>query len=182
MNVPAGTYTGVQTASVPGRELNQASYTVQVGLSVPGVVYSVSDVKNMRILGSVTLVKKAEGTAADDAGLNDALFTLEWEDVSGAWEPVGTFLTGKSYAAPDPALAKPAADDGTLSIAGLGWGTYRLTETKAPVGYALGATPAAFAFKVGPDNDRDVRLTWDFGAIENARAVAPLARTGDPFA
>jgi hypothetical protein len=58
------------------------------------------------------------------------------------------------------------ARPGYLSVGGLAWGTYTLTETKAPAGYVLDTT--ARAVTIG-----GTALTANLGAIKNTQQRVP---------
>ena len=112
-------------------------------------------VTNTRILGSLSLTKVAVWTSK---GLQGAEFTL----------------TGpNSY---KNILTTDA--NGKLSVDGLAWGKYTVTETKAPAGYMLGETPWTKTFTVGPVAD-DVKLAWDLGKVDNTATRVSLLKVDD---
>lgn len=84
-------------------------------------------------------------------------------------------------------LTNKATGDGEYSFEGLPWGTYTVTETKAPDGYNLDSTPHEFVIRpltagekpngtsVGIEGDN--QFTVNLGSIENTPGVV-LPETG----
>lgn len=121
-------------------------------------------VANARIPGSLALEKV---DAADGAPLDGAQFTLVRLDAAGD-VPVGTFETGKAYASPAD-MRQVSAAAGVLSVGGLAWGAYRITETRAADGYAPGVNAPSYEFVIGPDDGMDVALAWNKDGVANDR-------------
>src|SRR5690606_32266742 len=121
-----GTYTVVETAVPPGYEqADPASVAVTVaqdGTVEPDPVRMV----NSKRPGSLRILKE------DDEGrsLGGATFV-----VTGPSYPQGiTVMDGGANDA-------DGAADGKIELTGLAWGQYAITETQAPDGYRLDATP-----------------------------------------
>lgn len=84
-------------------------------------------------------------------------------------------------------LTNTATEDGKYSFEGLPWGTYTVTETKAPDGYNLDSTPHEFVIRPltageNPDGtsvgiEGDNQFTVNLGSIENTPGVV-LPETG----
>ncbi|MBT2653232.1 SpaA isopeptide-forming pilin-related protein [Oceanobacillus sp. ISL-73] len=115
-----GTYQLVETATLPGYELDDTPITFDIGLGQSEVT-EVS-FENPLSTGSVELVKVNE----DGETLEGAVFTLV--DENG--EELQTDLTTNA--------------DGVLTVENLKPGNYAFVETEAPFGYQLDDTPIEF--------------------------------------
>ncbi|MEE0753118.1 SpaA isopeptide-forming pilin-related protein, partial [Frisingicoccus sp.] len=101
-------------------------------------------VQNTRIMGSVAIKKQSDDR--EPLALNGAQFKLtkvkeaDGTAIENAAPHIFTFESGKNYKVDGDGFSVDAAAasvDGILKISGLDWGSYTLTETKAPDGYKL---------------------------------------------
>lgn len=151
------TFTVDNTAAFQGAELKLSEAVDPATASAYGLVvenahYEGGKVANGRKLGSVALTKVA---AATNEGLAGAEFELAGPDGS-----IATVSTG---------------EDGSLSVAALAWGTYTVTETKAPDGYRLGAQPYSKTFEIGAGN-ADSTPSVDLGTVGNEPIEVSFAK------
>lgn len=159
-NLRWGTYTLIETNAPQGyvgeeqREFTINGETVRDGLAL-------ATIENDRVLGSVTWTK------VDASDPETLLAGSEWTLTGPAEaETVVQDCIEDPCTGPDQ---NPSA--GEFRLEGLAWGTYTLTETKAPPGYLLGAEGT---FEVGPGSNVDARLDWELGAFENEQQ-SPVA-------
>jgi len=95
----------------------------------------------------------------------DALGDIEGAEITGTADGILTFvITG---------TGQKGASDGTAILGELPYGTYRLTEIKAPEGYVLGNEPQTRTFTISR-SDRTISYTTDRMALEND-AMGPIA-------
>ncbi|MGL5417338.1 MAG: SpaA isopeptide-forming pilin-related protein, partial [Clostridium sp.] len=111
-----GTYTITETSAPTGYTLNKTPQTIQVTNATVGQV-QVATFKDSQVLGNLQIVK----TGINNTKLQGATFT-----VTGPNKFSTTVTTDKN---------------GVASLKDLAWGTYTVTETKAPAGYNLDTTP-----------------------------------------
>lgn len=108
-----------------------------------------------------------------DAGGSPVTKTVvDWSDASAT--PACDAST--SFCDTDPAA-------GTITLKGLEWGTYTLTETKAPAGHVLASK--AYTFTIARDKSTDtvdvskgLSQAVDLGSIENETSITALPLTG----
>lgn len=107
-------------------------------------------ITNIRQAGSVTLCK-VDGEKVEKE-LKGVTFTLYRQKEAGSlWEKVKEFFTGKKYKPTGEEISGDAlTTEGTLTIEGLEWGTYKLEETAAITGYKKGEV--SLEFTVGRDH------------------------------
>lgn len=143
-------------------------------------------VADTRKTGSVTWKKTDEkGPLAgsewslaftSDAGGSPVTKTVvDWSDASAT--PACDAST--SFCDTDPTA-------GTITLIGLEWGTYTLTETKAPAGHVL--TSKTYTFTIARDKSTDtvdvskgLSQAVDLGSIENETSVTSLPKTGSDW-
>ncbi|WP_438566154.1 MSCRAMM family protein, partial [Clostridium sp.] len=111
-----GTYTITETSAPAGYTLNKTPQTIQITNATVGQV-QVATFKDSQVLGSLQIVK----TGINNTKLQGATFT-----VTGPNKFSTTVTTN---------------NEGVASLNNLAWGTYTVTETKAPAGYNLDTTP-----------------------------------------
>lgn len=75
---------------------------------------------------------------------------------------------------------------GTITLTGLEWGTYTLTETKAPAGHQLAADAHTFTIArdqstATVDVSKGLSQAVDLGSIENETSVTSLPKTGSDW-
>uniref|UniRef100_UPI00243568FF MSCRAMM family protein n=1 Tax=Clostridium thermobutyricum TaxID=29372 RepID=UPI00243568FF len=111
-NLPWGTYIVKETKAPKGYNLNKTIKIVQVTNASVGQIQSLT-FNDTQILGNLNITKLGK----NGAKLEGAQFTIS--SSNGFNE---TVTTNK---------------DGVASLSNLPWGTYRIKETKAPLGYKL---------------------------------------------
>lgn len=100
-------------------------------------------------------------TKLEEEGLSD----IQGAEITGTADGILTFvITG---------TGQKGAGDGTALLGELPYGTYRLTEIKAPEGYVLGDEPQTRTFTISR-SDRTISYTTDRMALEND-AMGPIA-------
>ncbi|AZZ41362.1 hypothetical protein C0Z11_02615 [Acidipropionibacterium jensenii] len=117
--------------------------------------------------GSVTWTKKDSSAAL----LGGSEWTLT--PPGGAGAVTITDCTTSTCPAGDYTDQDPAP--GQFKLANLSWGSYTLTESKAPIGYVLDTTPHTFV--VGPDTTRNqvgVPGPTSIGDFTNTQAKVPV--------
>lgn len=145
-----GSYQLSEIAAPSGYQLDHTSHEFEVGPSSLSI--SLGALENAPKLGKVTWEKT--------------------DDTSGALLPGSRWLlTGpdgysRELADNDPSDTNSA--DGKLSVEGLPWGNYTLSETTPPEGYILDATPHELVVNAESD------AVGDFGVI--ADAMIPLKK------
>lgn len=129
-------------------------------------------VVNTRIPGVVTWSKVAAGVTGDDRYLSGSEWTLTLEGS----DPV-TVVDCTSAVCPAGAGLDQDPDPGRFLLTRLAWGSYTLTESRAPVGYVADATRT---FTIGPaDGEVGVLDEFSLGGIENEQQDVPaLPLTG----
>lgn len=145
-DVPYGTYEVVETAAPTGYVLDATPH--EVTIATQGQVASLT-VGDEQIKGSV-LVSKVDAQNEGKA-LPGAEFELRQDD-----KVVARGTTGS---------------DGTLSFAGVAYGTYELVETRAPEGYEINRTSSSVKIE---EHGAVVRLV-----VKDVAKVSALPRTGD---
>ncbi len=140
--------------------------------------------------GTLKVTKADSETGAALAGARFEL-TASRTNVEGAWE---NYLAKAANSEPDGLTGVQAvtvdgttlrftiagstengATDGTAVLTELPYGTYTLTEIKAPDGYILGSAPEVRVFTISRA-DRTISYTTDQLALEND-AMGPIANT-----
>lgn len=151
-----GEYTLTETKAPTGYQLDAESRKVTVGATE--LSESFGDIKNSPIPGTVAWSK------VDPDGA--ALAGSEWK-LTGP--------EGYSTTVVDNGNGDTDSAPGALTVNGLAWGNYTLTETKAPIGYLINTDPHEFA--VGAENI-DVQV----GKLVNAKSKPSLhlVKTSDP--
>ena len=132
-----GTYTVTESKAPAGYVLGSpaASFTFAVDASNAGTTIAKGAQKNTRATGTVTWSKTDASSAALLGG-------SEWTITGPGFPAPGVVVvdcTAAGCVGPDK---DPVA--GQFRLEGLVWGTYTLTETKAPPGYLLDTTPHTF--------------------------------------
>lgn len=120
---------------------------------------------NTRLTGSVTL-HKVDGEDTEKA-LEGVVFTLyRQKDAEGVWDKISEYLTGKKYEATGQEISgTQLATKGTLTIEGLDWGSYKLTETQAKSGYKNAGT--SIPFTVSREGEKEILLQTDGHDVYN---------------
>ena len=140
-NVQAGQYAWEEVKAPAGYEKATGKHTFTIG-DIPQTI----EMRNSRIPGSVTFTK----TDADDeakAPLTGAEYALSKAD--GTRVSVTGQDGGYAYSLSGKESSCVTGTDGTFTITGLPWGSYSLSEIKAPAGYELSSDPVTFT--VGKD-------------------------------
>lgn len=166
-----GTYT-LTESKAPDGYVGGRSFSFTVSASNAGNTISLGAFQNTRILGTVTWSKVAAGTSNL---LSGSEWTLKGPGAGGVLIPVTDCVpTDTSCSGPD---LDPAA--GKFRVSGLDWGSYTLTETKAPAGFVVsGGSPWTFTIGVSTGGV-GVLSTHDLGSIENEqRQAVTLPLTG----
>lgn len=153
-----------------------------------------------------SLIMEKVDSEDDSKKLTGAEFRLTGTSViQGSWEAfindlttirgLGIELLPRDESNPEALNFRIIGTDGILGlqnngmgvIYGLPFGTYRLTETKAPEGYLLGAQPWTAEFTVN-ESQREVRYTKSIiftktnGAIENQPSKITVVKTNAVYA
>ena len=154
------------------------NFKVLSGTSGGEAIYdtSTNTVKNNRIPGSVAILKEDASSYED---LDGAVFTLkkvseaDGTAVEKSWDFM--FTTGETYCydSVNDSFFQGSSSEflrvtGVLKIMGLDWGTYTLTETKAPDGYVLPDTPVTKEFSI-TRTERDFTATVDKKGVLNVK-------------
>ena len=126
------------------------------------------------------------GEGENQKPVTDITFKITDSNITCAVTGTETACSGNDLAWAT-SLTNKATDDGKYSFEGLPWGTYTVTETKAPDGYNLDSTPHEFVIRplTADDNangtslgtEGDNHFTVDLGPIENTPGVI-LPETG----
>lgn len=173
-------------ANVTVSETQQAGYAFASGTcTVTPATGSPSTVTIPNDKG-LTLTDVAPGSAVACTIVNKQIAgTIAWQKVgedgqklSGSeWKLQGPDAGGPTVTVRDCTAAPCVAGDldtdpvaGSIKIGDLSWGTYTLTETKAPAGYQLDSTPRTV--KIGAPA-AGVQLDWSLGAITNKQQLVP---------
>ena len=140
-NVRAGQYAWEEVKAPAGYKKATGKHTFTIG-DIPQTI----EMGNSRIPGSITFTK----TDADDetkAPLAGAEYALSKAD--GTRVSVTGQDGGYAYSTSGKESSCVTGTDGTFTITGLPWGSYSLSEIKAPAGYELSSDPVTFT--VGKD-------------------------------
>ena len=163
-NLAWGSYTVTETKAPAGHQLTNPaqSFTFTVDAANAGTVINGGKVVNRRIPGEVTWAKVETGTTTKLSG-------SEWK-----LEGPGGFNDGNPLEIADCAGSTCDGPDkdpvgGAFKLVGLPWGSYTLTETKAPAGYVRSSAPITFTIGI----DSPAKLVWNHGDIENDRREGP---------
>lgn len=144
-------------------------------------------VADTRKTGSVTWKKTDEkGNSGNDLAGSEWSLTFT-PDAGGS--PVTKTVKDWSDASATPACdASTSFCDtdsaaGTITLTGLEWGAYTLTETKAPAGHVLDATPHEFTIARDKSTDtvdvsKGLSKVVDLGSIKNETSITALPLTG----
>lgn len=126
------------------------------------------------------------GEGENQKPVTDITFKITDSNITCAVTGTETACSGNDLAWAT-SLTNKATDDGKYSFEGLPWGTYTVTETKAPDGYNLDSTPHEFVIRplTADDNangtslgtEGDNHFTVNLGPIENTPGVI-LPETG----
>ncbi|GAA2527943.1 DUF7507 domain-containing protein [Rarobacter incanus] len=137
-----GSYTLTESAAPQGYTANPntASITISGSNAADGV--ALGAITNERIPGTVTWKKVGADSSSTLLGAS------EWQLVgpSGSGSTTTTITdcaTGSGGACTGSGIHDTDPVAGQFTITGLAWGSYTLTETKAPAGYALDTTSRA---------------------------------------
>ena len=167
-NLAWGSYTVTETKAPAGHQLTNPaqSFTFTVDAANAGTVINGGKVVNRRIPGEVTWAKVETGTTTKLSG-------SEWK-----LEGPGGFNDGNPLEIADCAGSTCDGPDkdpvgGAFKLVGLPWGSYTLTETRAPAGYTLDPTPRTFVVGASNAVADQVKLDWELGKIENKRREGP---------
>ncbi|MDD3414136.1 MAG: SpaA isopeptide-forming pilin-related protein [Lachnospiraceae bacterium] len=125
------------------------------------------DVKNERMLGSVTLTKidgvSKNGVYQTLSGAEFKLYTKEPQSTPQSM--LSFFLKNVYYEYQDNEnIVYTTGEDGKLTVTGLPWGSYYFVETKAPKGYE---TPMSTTYPFIIDATKEQQMTIDIGEIKN---------------
>ncbi|VEI17599.1 Predicted outer membrane protein [Actinomyces viscosus] len=162
-------YTLTETQAPTGYQLSMVPITKTLDGSAPPV--SATDTTPTLDLGHIVnnpIQGTATWTKTDETGhpLQGSQWSLTPLDANG--HPV----TDKTRTVTDCTTTCPQGSldtntrPGAFTLPGLTYGTYQLTETKAPAGYTLDATPRTIAITT---HDQVI----DLGAITNRRTTVP---------
>jgi LPXTG-motif cell wall-anchored protein len=176
-------------ASVAVSETQQPGYTFRSGSCTVTPATGSPATYTLTSEAPFSLTNIAAGAAVVCTYVNKPTAgTIAWEKVDSTtasrhlagseWTLQGPGSAGATLAVKD-CTANPCtgtndtdARAGYISVGGLAWGTYTLTETKAPAGYVLDTTPRTAT--VGA-----ISLTVTVGAIKNTQQTVPaLPLTG----
>ena len=153
-NIPVGTYSLIETATIPGYVLDETPYEVTIPANGKMVFLSI---ENDPASGAIEINKVDAETSEPLAGVHFIL-----KDSAGAVVKEGS-----------------TDNDGKLSFAGLALGDYTLTETVAKDGYVLGSTPIIVTLSSnGQTVTKEIRNTRAVGSVEVEKADA---ETGKPL-
>ena len=153
--LPVGKYILKETATLTGYVLDETPFSIE--LVNDGDVVT-KEITNSQQTGSISILKTDADTNKPLAG---AHFKL-------------TDSTGKLIKEGDTAA------DGKLTFTGLPLGTYKLTETAAPAGYVLDATPITVeVINAGQTVSKTINNAKQTGSIAILKTVAD---TGNPLA
>ena len=133
-----GAYTVTESKAPAGYVLGNpaASFTFTVDASNAGTTIAKGAQKNTRATGTVTWSKT-------DASSGALIGGSEWTLVGPTGAGSTTTIVVDCVAAGCSGADKDSVA-GQFRLEGLAWGTYTLTETKAPPGYLLDTTPHTF--------------------------------------
>ena len=160
-----GSYTLTERTAPQGYRLDETAHPVRIHGTATVQAHDLGEIRNERLPGEVTWQKTAAET---DALLAGAEFRL-----SG---PRGTVLDVADCVATS-AQECPGPDrdpaGGRFQVTDLGWGSWRLVESRAPLGYVLGTREVDFS--IGAD-----ALTHQVDTpFRNTRTILPtLPLTG----
>ena len=161
-----GAYTVTESKAPAGYVLGNpaASFTFTVDASNAGTTIAKGAQKNTRALGTVTWSKTDAVSGALIGGSQWSLVGPEGAGSSSV-TVVDCVAAGCTGADKDPAA-------GAFRVESLAWGTYTLTETKAPAGYVLDTTPHKFTIS------RDARQVTIGQILNQQRPTPALPLTG----
>lgn len=173
----AGTYQIKETKAAYGYKYDEANaytQTFTVTNTTQNQEFSFTAV-NERQTGSVTLSKKDNTDPQKVTDLDGVTFTLY---KTGESQAVGEFQTGKAYQKNVKAEtgweeSGTEVKAGTLTISGLEWGSYYLTETKAD-GYVLSDTKYEFTIGNILDEKAHSGLSVNLGTVYNEKIRGSL--------
>ena len=140
-NVRAGQYAWEEVKAPAGYKKATGKHIFTIG-DIPQTI----EMGNSRIPGSITFTKTDADneTKAPLAGAEYALSKADGTRVSVTGQD-----GGYAYSTSGKESSCVTGTDGTFTITGLPWGSYSLSEIKAPAGYELSSDPVTFT--VGKD-------------------------------
>lgn len=162
--IPIGSYVLVEHSTVDGYELNTTEYPFEI-TQTEGQIAVVGDannqIENTRILGTLNWTKVSSEDNSEE--LRGSEWTLTYKpDTGGDTITITIVDTAMNDGRQLPEVKSISMDSvtnnqrfadpygGKFNVINLGWGTYTLTETKAPDGYNLNSTP--YVFVINADN------------------------------
>ena len=171
-------------ASVAVSETQQAGYTFKSGICTVTPVTGPPTTYTLTSAAAFSVPNIAGGSSVVCTYVNQpTAATISWQKVDSAatahslsgsvWTLKGPGASGPTLTVSDcvatPCTSTNDTDSraGFLSVAGLAWGTYTLTETRAPAGYVLDSTPRTVIVS-------GTALTVNVGAIKNTQQSVPV--------
>ncbi|MCI5481396.1 MAG: hypothetical protein MR416_09505 [Lachnospiraceae bacterium] len=154
----AGNYYVREITAPTGYQLNDSVLAFQVGIKAEGQIAQwdfQGEVENQKRIYGLKIVKTAEDKMTPLSG-------AEFE------------LTGQGIS-----QNRTTGPDGTAMFAGLPFGTYTITETKAPAGYALAEPITVTIDRNNTPDIYDVNQVVDGGILENSHTRLTVYKVDD---